>query len=43
VAGPLAGNPVLKIDDDQLDRLAEIGRSILWSGAKALHIETRVA
>ena len=38
-AGPLAGDPVLKIGDDQLTRLAEIGRSILWRGAKPLHIE----
>ncbi len=38
-AGPLAGNPVLKIDDDQLVRLAEIGRSALWNGAAPLHIE----
>jgi hypothetical protein len=38
-AGPLAGNPVLTIDDDQLARLAEVGHSILWSGAKPLHIE----
>lgn len=41
-AGPLAGNPVLKIDDDQLARLAEVGRGVLWTGAKALHIEPLV-
>ena len=33
--GQLAGNPLLTITD-KLDRLAEIGREILWSGAKKI-------
>jgi hypothetical protein len=37
-AGPLAGNPVLTIED-RLARLAELGRRILWRGAVDLHIE----
>lgn len=32
-AGPLAGNPFLIIAE-RLDRLAEIGREVLWSGAR---------
>jgi Protein of unknown function (DUF3830) len=39
-AGPLAGNPVLMIED-RLGRLAELGRQILWCGAVDLHIEHR--
>lgn len=35
--GPLAGNPVLTIDDN-LARLAELGRRILWHGAMELII-----
>jgi len=38
MAGPLAGNPVLIIED-RLTRLAELGRQILWRGAVDLHIE----
>jgi hypothetical protein len=34
-AGQLAGNPLLTITD-KLDRLAEIGRETLWSGAKKI-------
>ncbi len=34
-AGPLAGNHVLSITGG-LDRLAKIGRSVLWDGAKAI-------
>lgn len=37
-AGPLAGNPLLTITD-KLDQLAEIGRDILWHGAKDLSID----
>ena len=37
-AGPLAGNPLLTITD-KLDQLAEIGRDILWHGAKDLRID----
>jgi hypothetical protein len=37
-AGPLQGNPVLIIED-RLPRLAEVGREILWQGARELHIE----
>ena len=36
-AGQLAGNPFLRIVDG-LDRLAEIGRDILWTGAKRVTI-----
>ncbi len=38
VAGALAGNPVLLIED-RLTRLAELGRQILWRGAVDLLIE----
>jgi hypothetical protein len=38
MAGPLAGNPVLTIED-RLARLIELGREILWRGAVDLHIE----
>jgi Protein of unknown function (DUF3830) len=38
MAGPLAGNPVLKIDD-RLTRLAELGRQILRRGGVDLRIE----
>ena len=38
VDGALAGNPVLTIGD-RLERLAELGREILWGGAKDLRIE----
>jgi hypothetical protein len=34
-AGELAGNPFLTIVE-KLDRLAEIGREILWGGARAI-------
>lgn len=37
-AGPLAGNPVLSLEDAD-GRLAEAGRDILWSGAAELCIE----
>jgi Protein of unknown function (DUF3830) len=37
-AGLLAGNPVLTIED-RLNRLAELGRQILWNGAVDLRIE----
>jgi hypothetical protein len=37
-AGQLAGNHFLTITDD-LDRLAEVGRQILWSGAQEILIE----
>lgn len=36
-AGPLAGAPVLLIDEG-LDRLARLGREVLWQGARELHI-----
>jgi hypothetical protein len=38
IAGPLAGNPVLTIED-RLARLIELGRQILWRGAVDLRIE----
>jgi hypothetical protein len=38
MAGPLAGNPVLMIED-RLARLAELGSQILWRGAVELLIE----
>jgi hypothetical protein len=38
VAGPLAGNPVLSLDDPS-SRLAEAGADILWKGAAELRIE----
>ena len=38
MAGPLAGNPVLKIETD-IARLAELGRQILRRGALELRIE----
>lgn len=38
MAGPLAGNPVLLIED-RLARLAELGRQVLWRGAVDLVIE----
>lgn len=37
-AGPLAGNPFLRILGD-LDTLAALGRETLQTGAKAIHIE----
>lgn len=37
-AGPLQGNPVLSIEG-RLDRLAELGREVLWHGAMELRIE----
>ena len=37
-AGPLAGNPLLTVTGD-LDRLAEIGRAILWEGAREFLVE----
>src|SRR5215813_1519199 len=36
--GQLAGNHFLTITSD-LDKLAEIGRSVLWEGAKSIRIE----
>lgn len=36
--GQLAGNHFITITDD-LDKLAEMGRSVLWSGAQKLRIE----
>lgn len=36
--GQLAGNHFLTITSD-LDRLAEVGRSVLWEGAKTIRIE----
>jgi hypothetical protein len=41
MAGPLAGNPVLTIEN-RLARLIELGRQILWRGAVDLLIEHRV-
>jgi hypothetical protein len=38
MAGPLAGNPVLLIEN-RLARLAELGNQILWHGAVELLIE----
>jgi hypothetical protein len=38
MAGPLAGNPVLLIED-RLERLGELGRQILWRGAVDLIFE----
>jgi Protein of unknown function (DUF3830) len=37
--GQLAGNHFLTITSG-LDRLAELGRSVLWEGAKTIRIET---
>jgi hypothetical protein len=37
-AGQLAGNPLLRIVD-KLDQLADIGRRVLWEGAKDILIE----
>ena len=37
-AGPLAGNTVLVIDSGR-ERLADLGRRILWGGAVDLHLE----
>lgn len=37
-AGPLAGNPVLIIEQ-RLDRLAALGRDVLWGGAMEFRIE----
>jgi hypothetical protein len=37
-AGALQGNPVLSIED-RLERLAELGREVLWGGAMELRIE----
>jgi hypothetical protein len=42
MAGPLAGNPVLKIEDG-LARLAELGRQILRRGAVDLRIDSAAA
>jgi Protein of unknown function (DUF3830) len=42
MAGPLAGNPVLKIEND-LARLAELGRQILRRGAVELRIDSAAA
>jgi hypothetical protein len=36
--GQLAGNHFITITSD-LDKLAELGRSVLWEGAKAIRIE----
>jgi hypothetical protein len=40
MAGPLAGNPVLLIED-RLTRLTELGNQILWRGALDLRIEQK--
>ncbi len=40
-AGPLAGNPVLTIED-RLSRLAELGHEVLWRGAMEFRIESLV-
>lgn len=37
-AGPLAGNPVLAIED-RLERLSARGRDVLWGGAMEFRIE----
>jgi hypothetical protein len=37
VAGPLAGNPVLTVCDG-IERLPELGRTVLWRGAMRLQI-----
>jgi hypothetical protein len=37
--GQLAGNHFLTITSD-LDKLAELGRSVLWEGARAIRIES---
>jgi len=37
-AGTLQGNPILRIEE-RLERLAELGRQVLWSGAQELRIE----
>lgn len=37
-AGPISGNPVLKIEEG-LARLAELGPELLWKGAMELRIE----
>lgn len=37
-AGALEGNPVLSIEDG-LERVAQLGREVLWNGAKPLSIE----
>jgi Protein of unknown function (DUF3830) len=37
-AGPLAGNPVVTIED-RIGRLAELGRAILWHGAMEFRID----
>ena len=36
--GPLQGNPVISIKA-RPEQLAELGREVLWKGAKELHIE----
>lgn len=41
-AGRLAGNPVLTITSG-LDRLVEVGRQILWSGAREISFCTQTA
>lgn len=41
-AGPLAGNHFLSITDG-LDRLADLGRGTLWTGAKAIRLRRTVA
>lgn len=41
-AGALAGNPIISIVDGR-DRLAAIGRTILWQGAMDLEIALQVA
>lgn len=38
-AGSISGNPVLKITDG-LERLAQLGRKILWHGAKGIYVES---
>jgi Protein of unknown function (DUF3830) len=39
-AGPLAGNPVLVIEE-RLGRLSQLGHDVLWGGAMELRIEVR--
>lgn len=40
-AGALEGNPVLTIEDG-LERLAQLGREVLWHGAVELRIEPHI-
>jgi hypothetical protein len=40
-AGPLAGNHFLTVTDG-LDRLADLGRGTLWTGAKSIRLRHAV-